>query len=161
MSQPRTASSVDGAGVDLGSKAAASPLPPPLASPPSSLHPPSLPPRRSAITTPARARCALARCALCARSLRAARGAREAPSAVGGASSQPPRGVCCLLLMNSPLAIHKTNNPPLVCYQTTGGLLSDQRGFVFRRLKTNLLLGLLSDHRGVCYQTTGGLFSAG
>ena len=46
MSQPRTASSVDGAGVDLGSKAAASPLPPPLSSPPSSLHPPSLSPRR-------------------------------------------------------------------------------------------------------------------
>ena len=61
-----------------------------------------------------------------------ARGAREAPPAVGEASSQPPRGVCCLLLMNSPLAIHKTNNPPLVCYQTTGGLLSDHRGFVIR-----------------------------
>ena len=103
---------------------------------------------RSTITTPARALCAGSLRAR-ARSLRAARGAREAPSAVGGASSQPPRGVCCLFLMNSPLAIHKTNNPPLFCYQTTGGLLSDHRGFVFNRLKTNLPWFVIGPSRGL------------
>ena len=84
---------------------------------------------------------------------------REAPSAVGEASSQPPRGVCCLLLMNSPLAIHKTNNPPLVCYQTTGGLLSDHRGFVirppgvcFQPAENKPALGFVVRPQMVCFQ---------